>query len=141
MANGFTGMGCGCCAPPGVTCGVCSIPANDLTVHWTNGILGNGSTTLVYQGGTVWKSACSNELTYRLFCFGTLLAFQAIYYISQPCPNGTTGNCQNGGGSGNALTVTSLTCGDSFEMDLTCDGTNCPILNANGFTSFKITNP
>jgi hypothetical protein len=143
---GFTGMGCGCCAT-GLACGTCTIPFNDLTLHWTNPILGDGSIALVWNGSTLpggaaWASAsCSNELLYNLHCASGTTEFQAIYFISGPCPSGTRQTCTNLRGTGNRLPQTSLTCGDGFDMIMSCTGTSCPVLSANGFTSFEVTNP
>jgi hypothetical protein len=137
---------CCCAAPTGLGCGTCVIPFNDLTLHWTNPILGNGSITLAWNGSTdptaaAWASAtCSNEVLYNLHCASGAIELQAIYFISGPCPGGTRQNCSNLRPNPNHLGQTSLTCGDSFDWKLTCDST-CSILNANGFTAFEVTNP
>ena len=123
----------------GVPCGVCRIPANNLTVSWTNPILGNGSTTLVYSSST-WTSACSNELIYQLSCTSDQVEFRAIYFISAPCPSGTRQYCSNLRPNPFGLTQTGLTCGNHFLLTMTC-GDACPILQTNGFTSFTVSNP
>jgi hypothetical protein len=140
------GSGCGCCAT-GLGCGTCTIPLNNLTVHWTNPILGDGSATLTWNGastsaGAAWDhTSCVNELTFHFACNAGALDFRAIYYISGSCPSGTSRYCGIGGGSGGSLTQTGLVCGDSFHLTLSCDPTHCNVLTANGFTSFEVTNP
>ena len=79
----------GCCCGSGVPCGSCTIPASDLTLSWTNPIIGNGSTPLVYSAGpTTWTSACTNQLLFQLACIGGVSVLIVTYYISGSCPTG-----------------------------------------------------
>ena len=131
-----------CCTPSsGYPCGSCRIPQNDLTVHWTNPILGNGSDTLVYSGG-VWKTTdCPNQLILTVSCVSNVPVFTATYFISGPCPSGQSQNCATNRSSPNQLTTTSRTCGSSFDWKISVGSSACPNLSANGFTAFEVSNP
>jgi hypothetical protein len=122
----------------GVPCAHCTIPARNLIVSWTNPIIGNGSTTLVYNSSTqTWTSGCSNELIYQLLCSSGQVEFRAIYFISGPCPSGTQQYCSNLRPNPFGLTQTGLTCGSSFLMTMTCQSA-CPVLQLDGFTGFTV---
>jgi hypothetical protein len=122
----------------GNCCGGCAIPDRNLTVSWTNPIIGNGSTTLFYNSSALtWTSGCSNELVYQLLCTGGQVEFRAIYFISGPCPTGTQQYCSNLRPNPFGLTQTGLTCGSSFLMTMTC-GSACPVLQLDGYTGFIV---
>jgi hypothetical protein len=121
----------------GYPCGSCLIPAHDLTVSWTNSILGDGSTTLAYSSGT-WTSGCSNELIYQLLCTSNQVDFRVIYFISGPCPTGTRQYCSTLRPTPFRLTQTGPACGANFLLTCTVGATACPILSANGFSNFTV---
>jgi len=124
----------------GILCGACQIPAKNLTVSWTNPILGNGSETLVYSGvgpTATWASNCSNQLVYSLQCTDGQVEFRATFFVSGPCPTGSSQYCSNLRASPFGLTQTGLTCGDDFLLTMTC-GVACPVLQTNGFESFTV---
>ena len=68
------------------------------------------------------------------------MGLRVIYYISAPCPLGTTQYCSNLRTNPFGLTQTGLTCGDGFRLSMTC-GDACPTLQINGYRNFTITNP
>ncbi len=121
-----------------VVCGSCAIPAQDLTVSWFGGP-GDGSTTLVFNGVSVWQSACTNGLIYELLCNAGTLEFRVIYFISGVCPTGISNFCSTLGGNPQRLIQTGLTCGASFM--LTCDVTTASCFQLNfalGYTGFAV---
>jgi hypothetical protein len=126
----------------GLPCGAdCMIPEQDLTVSWTNPLLGNGSTTLTYNAGPkTWTSSCSNGLLCTLKCNLTenTPEFIITYFISGVCPTGQNGNCSTLGTNPNKLTRTGLTCGAEFLLTAECDDTGCPVVFSNGFTGFTV---
>ena len=131
---------CCCAGTPVYPCGTCSIPKANLTVSWTNLILGNGSTTLVYSSSpsTVWASGCSNQLLYKVSCVGGVLVFQVTYFISGSCPTGQAQTCQTGSTNPHKLTTTSQVCGASFLWVIGLTSTTCPTLSAFGYTGFTV---
>ena len=121
----------------GFPCGSCRIPKSNLTVSWTNYLIGDGSTTLVYSPPSTWQSACTNDAIYQLGCNDGQVELRVIYFISGVCPTGQSQYCSNLRSSPFALTETGLTCGDSFLMTLTC-GAACSNLSTSGYTSFTV---
>ena len=141
FSSGGTG-GCGCCGPPpGYPCGQCHIPRQNLTVHWTNLILGNGSTTLVYSGfpTTQWISGCTNQLIYELVCTQNQVELRVYYFVSGECPTGQSQYCSTIRGIPFRLIQTNLTCNGTFELDCEVTSLTCPNLASNGYTSFSVT--
>jgi hypothetical protein len=125
--------------PGSLPCGTCRIPRRNLTVSWTNSILGNGSTTLVYsRTPTQWSSGCSNEQIYRLLCTDNQVEFRVIYFISGSCPGGVSQFCSTLGVDPLRLVVDSLVCGDHFLLTCHTTGTSCPSITLNGYSSFTI---
>jgi hypothetical protein len=125
-------------APTGVPCGSCTIPASDLTVSWTNPLLGDGSAPLVYSStGPVWKSACTNQLLFQLSCTAGQVEFRATYFLSGSCPTGQSQYCSTIRNSPYHLTRTGLVCGSSFLMTVGVTSA-CPNLIAFGYTGFTI---
>ncbi len=123
----------------GYSCGQCQIPRQNLTVSWTNLILGNGATSLVYSGNptTQWASACTNQLLYELVCTQNQVEFRVYYFVSGSCPSGQSQYCSTIRSNPFRLTQTSLTCS---PLLLTCSVTSasCPNLASNGYTSFTV---
>jgi hypothetical protein len=124
---------------PGYPCGQCQIPRNNLTVSWTNLILGNASTTLAYTGSptTQWASACTNQLLYELVCTQNQVEFRVYYFLSGSCPGGQSQYCSTIRSNPYSLTQTNFTCS---PLLLTCTVTSasCPNLASYGFTGFTI---
>jgi hypothetical protein len=123
----------------GYPCGECRIPQQNLTVSWTNLILGNGSTPLVYSGTptTQWLSACSNQLLYELVCTQNQVELRVYFFVSGSCPSGQSQYCSTIRSNPFGLTQTNLSCS---PLLLTCTVTSasCPNLASNGYTSFTI---
>lgn len=132
--------GC-CCGGSGCTCGSCTVPAQNLTVSWTNvGPIGNGSTALTYSGSCTggWTSACTNQLLYEMVCNGGQVEFRVYYFISGSCPGGQSQYCSTIRSNPFKLTQTGLTCGSSFLLTCSCTSASCPNLAANGYTGFSV---
>jgi hypothetical protein len=131
----------GChCGGGGYPCGSCTIPASDLTVSWTNPIIGNGSAPLIYSTtpSTQWASACTNQILYELICVAGSPVFQVTYYISGSCPTGGAQTCRTDGANPFKLTSMSLTCGSSFLWTIGLSSSTCPGLLASGYTGFTV---
>jgi hypothetical protein len=123
----------------GYPCGQCQIPRKNLTVSWTNLILGNGSTTLVYSGGptTQWISACMNQLLYELICTQNEVEFRVYYFLSGSCPSGQSQYCSTIRSNPYSLTQSNLTC-SPFLLTCTVTSASCPNLATYGYTGFTI---
>ncbi len=148
--SGFAlGASCDCtCGPTFKKCGTgpgCDIPANNLTISWTNIITGNGSAALVYNAmGGVWRSGCTgggtNQLVFQLGCNAGVPELRAFYPITGACVGGVftgfTNFCSNVAGGAGTLTQTSLTCGAGYTQVFTV--TLCASLSASGYTSFTV---
>jgi hypothetical protein len=123
----------------GYPCGQCQIPRRNLTASWTNLILGNGATALVYSGSptTQWTSACTNQLLYELVCTQNQVEFRVYYFVSGSCPGGQSQYCSTIRSNPFRLAQTNLTCSPFL---LTCNVTSasCPNLASNGYTSFTV---
>lgn len=130
------------CTGCNVICGTCQVPRQDLTLEWTNLIIGNGSTTLSYAGSptTQWTSACTNQLLFELVCTQNRVEFRVYYFLSGSCPTGQSQYCSTLRSNPNGLTQTGLTC-SPFMMTVTLTSASCPSVSTYGYTSFKITGP
>ena len=140
MAIFQLGTACGCCASGGsVTCSPCNLPKNNLTLHWVNAFFGNGSATLVYTAPGSWSTGCVTPtgIGFTLACSGGAIVMTATYYLSGVCPSGQAQSCPGAGGT---LPIASYTC-SPLSLVYNVDGSNCPVLYGNGYTSFTITNP
>jgi hypothetical protein len=129
-------------APSGQTgypCGQCQIPRKNLTVSWTNLILGNGSTTLVYSSSptTQWISACTNQLLYELVCTQNQVEFRVNYFLSGSCPSGQSQFCSTIRSNPSSLTQTNLTC-SPFLLTCTVTSASCSNLATYGYTGFTV---
>src|SRR3954453_15332833 len=119
-------------------CSPCPIPRRDLTVSWTGGPDGGGSTPLVYAAPGLWTSACSNQLLYSLSCPGGSVRFAVTYFVSGGCPGGQAQSCTSPGDDPPSL----LLDGSSwhpFFLRYTVSSAGCPALADNGITAFSIT--
>ncbi len=123
----------------GYPCGQCQIPRQNLTVSWTNLILGNGATPLVYSGTptTQWVSACASQLLYEIVCTQNQVEFRVYYFVSGSCPSGQSQYCSTIRSNPFGLTQTNLTC-SPFLLTCTVTSASCPNLASNGYTSFTI---
>ncbi len=118
---------------------VCKIPKHDLTLHWVNPTLGDGTVTLTYSPPNFWGSVCTNQLLFSVFCSSGEVNFRIVYFISGVCPTGQGLACNTGFSSPFGLTITSLTCGSGFDMVI--DPTDCTTIAINDYSSFEITYP
>jgi hypothetical protein len=123
---------------PGLACSPCPIPRRDLTVSWSGGPFGSGSTPLFYNAPGQWNSACSNQMLYSLSCPGGSVRFAVTYFVSGDCPGGQAMSCTTPGDIPPSLLLVSSSC-SPFYLRYTVSSTGCPALAANGFTAFSIT--
>jgi hypothetical protein len=123
----------------GFPCGPCQIPRKNLTLSWTNLILGNGSTPLIYSGSptTQWTSACTNQLLFELVCTQNRVEFRVYYFLSGSCPGGQSQYCSTIRSNPNGLTQTNLIC-SPFLLTCTLTSSSCPNIAASGYTGFTI---
>ncbi len=123
----------------GYLCGQCQIPRNNLTVSWSNLILGSASTTLVYSGSptTQWMSACTNQLLFELICTQNQVEFRVYYFLSGSCPSGQSQYCSTIRANPYNLIQTNLNCS---PLLLTCEvgSASCANLAALGYTGFTV---
>jgi hypothetical protein len=138
------GPQCGTCGPGVLTCSPCNIPLANLTLSWVNGIIGNGSVALTYNGllgsAAGWASACSNGLLFKLLCTGGNIELRVIYFTSGSCPTGTQQYCSNQRGVPEELTLVSFTC-SPFSLTFSCQSSLCPAITSSGYTQFVATYP
>jgi hypothetical protein len=121
-----------------LTCSPCAIPKRSLTLSWSNGLIGPGSTQLVFTPPGQWNSACTNQLLYALSCYGSLINLTVTYFLSGSCPTGQSQQCVSPGSDPFALYLDSYTC-NPFYLHYTVTGAGCPVLWSNGYSSFAIT--
>ena len=127
-----------CLCTATISCSPCAIPAQNLTLSWTNLITGPGSVTLVYTATPAkWESACSNGLTYLLTCTGGELELRVIYYTVGSCPTGTSQYCSNLRASPYQLVLASYTC-SPFSATWTSASSGCPAITGSGYTQFVV---
>ena len=134
---------CGGSGYCGINCSPCRLPAQDLTLAWTNPVLGPGSVTLKYNGPASWISECTNQHIYVLSCPGSI-QFNVTYYLSGACPTGEYQMCTSPGAEPFGITLTSYNCGDAhtdLSLVYTLTSSGCPGLWSYGYTSFTITGP
>ncbi len=122
-----------CCAPPGVTCGSCSLPKKDLKLTTYNGLLGVRVLTLVYDGVATWDTGCVSSNRWTLSCGGATPSFVARAYNTASCTL-LTGQCSNASG----LTTFELKC-DPLLLDYRVNPSSCGILSVAGFSRFVVT--
>lgn len=131
---------CCCSGPITISCSPCNLPATNLTISWTNPILGNGSATMVYSPTpNQWQTGCCDGgLMFQLFCTSSTIELRGIFWTSGACPTGTTSYCSNLGSAPLKLTVTSSTC-SPLNLVFGVDGTNCPTLFSDGNLHLTVT--
>jgi hypothetical protein len=123
---------------PKLSCAPCPIPQKDLTVSWTNSLVGSGSAPLVFRPPGQWNSACSNQLLYSLTCPGGQVQFAVTYFLTGTCPTGQKQSCVSPGHNPFALLLTSSSCSPLF-LRYQCTSQICPALGNEGYSSFTIT--
>lgn len=124
-----------CCGSGGVPCGVCSIPASNLTLTITNSFLGTIVRTLVFNGTNTWQSACATSVQCVLQCIGGSMLFSTSAYPGSGC-TGSPILCSLGGGSPYGLSLVAQTCSPLF---LDFRTTSCFSLSSQGYTRFVVT--
>jgi hypothetical protein len=125
-------------ASTSLACSPCAIPTHDLTLSWTNVLIGSGSTPLVYSPPGQWNSPCTNQMLFSLSCPGSNSAFSVTYFLSGSCPTGQGQSCTSPGSGPLALLLDSATC-SPFYLHYTVTAASCPVLYTSGYTSLVIT--
>jgi len=125
---------------PYVPCGGCQLPKTNLTVSWTNTILGPFSKPLIYDAPSKsWASECHNQMIARLSCVDGLMNFRVSLFTTGGCPTGTSATCQSPGAAPLSLTPDpASTCEPLFLRYIPGSG-GCPTLASRGYTSFTVT--
>jgi hypothetical protein len=121
-----------------LSCSPCPIPKKNLTVSWTNNVIGTGSAPLVFSPPGQWNSSCVHELLYSLSCSGSLVQFSVTYFLSGSCPGGQQQSCSNTSIEPFALSLASSVC-SPFYLRFSVTPASCPVLGSDGYTSFTIT--
>jgi hypothetical protein len=121
-----------------LACTPCPIPRRDLTLSWTNPLLGAGTTTLAFAPPGQWNSPCVNGLLFQLSCFGGSVRLAVTYFVSGDCPGGQSQSCVNPGLSPFAITLDSSSC-NPLLLHYTVGNTGCRALWGQGYTAFTIT--
>jgi hypothetical protein len=125
--------------PPEYTCGNCSIPRRNLTVSWTNSILGNGATTLFYSGTPTvqWLSECTNQLLYEIVCTQIEVELRVYFFVSGVCPSGQGEYGSTIRSSPYGLIQISVSC-SPLLLTSSVTSTSCPNLASIGYTGFTV---
>jgi len=126
-----------CCGAPTVYCTPCRIPEANLTLSWTNSMLGNGSATLTYNAPNVWRSVCTNEIIFALVCAAGSMQLSVTYFLSGECPTGQSQACIGPGSAPFGLTLADYTC-SPFHFHYRVTGVNCPLIWESGYTDFYV---
>jgi hypothetical protein len=121
-----------------LACTPCSIPRRNLTLSWTNPLLGAGSTTLAFAPPGQWNSPCVNRLLFQLSCTGGSVRLAVTYFVSGDCPGGQSQSCVSPGLTPFAITLDSFSC-NPLLLHYTVGNTGCPALWDEGYTAFTIT--
>ncbi|OJW18800.1 MAG: hypothetical protein BGO49_17405 [Planctomycetales bacterium 71-10] len=122
--------------PTTVVCGGCKLPRRDLTLTWTNNLLGTHSAPMVFNGIDEWATGCINQISFRLSCRSGAATFTATYFVAGHCPTGQPVVCSSPGSSPIGLTASAQSCDPLF---LQYTATSCPALSAQGYTKFTVT--
>ncbi len=122
-------------------CSPCAIPKKNLTLSWTNNLIGPGSTTLVFTPPGQWNSPCVNQMLFQLSCAGGLVQLTVTYFLSGACPGGQSQSCVSPGHDPFAITLDSFSCAGApaFLLHYTVKSSGCPVLWSDGYTAFTIT--
>ena len=125
-------------APTMLPCSPCAIPRRSLTVSWTNGQIGEGSTLLTFDGVNQWRSGCVDSLAFRLACQEGSIVFSATLFNTGACPDGPSQTCSSSTADPIGLTLTRQECSPFLLMyQVTTSG--CPLLAGRGYQQFAIT--
>lgn len=116
-----------------LSCGPVCIPKRNLTLSWTNVLIGGGTTLLTFDGVSVWESGCANQCIFRLECVAGSPIFTVTYFPSGGCPTGSSSTCDSAGGALNVVTMIS----SPFVVAYGTAG--CSTLATQGYTLFTIT--
>ena len=119
-------------------CSPCMIPKKNLTLSWTNNLLGPGSCTLVFSPPGQWTSSCVNQMLFQLSCPGSMVQLSVTYFVSGGCPSGQSESCTSLGSAPSSLTLASFSC-NPFLLQFTVNNTGCPALWSNGYSGFAVT--
>jgi hypothetical protein len=119
-------------------CSPCAIPNRNLTLSWTNALIGPGSTTLAFNPPSQWTSVCTNQIAFQLSCLGGSIQLAVTYFLSGNCPAGQSQSCVSPGSGPFAISLASFSC-SPFLLQYTVTGAGCPVLWSDGYTAFTIT--
>jgi hypothetical protein len=136
VAERGTGLG-----GAGIVCSPCTIPAENLTISWTNLLTGDGLGMLTYSRmpSPSWATSCvDNGVEFTLACTGGEIELRVYFFVSGICPTGETDYCSNLQESPLTLTLTDQTC-SPFGLTFTVGESSCPTVYSLGNTTFVIT--
>jgi hypothetical protein len=119
-------------------CSPCVIPKKNLTLSWTNNLLGSGSGTLVFSPPDQWNSSCINQMLFQLSCSGSMIQLSVTYFVGGGCPSGQSQSCTSLDSAPHSLTLASFSC-NPFLLHFTVTSGGCPALWSNGYTALTIT--
>lgn len=123
---------------PSLNCSPCNLPRQNLTISWKNNLVGNGSAALAFVPPGQWISACANQLVFSLLCPGRGTQFNVTYFLSGTCPGGQSQSCTSPGSDPFGLLLSSYSC-SPFLLQYSINSNICPVLWANGYSTFTIT--
>lgn len=121
-----------------LSCSPCLLPKKNLTLSWTNALLGAGSATLTFNPPSQWNSSCIHDMLVQLSCPGTLMQLSIAYFLSGQCPTGQPQSCTSRGFNPFSITLGTSSCSPLLVQFLV-SGTGCPALWNDGYSAFTIT--
>jgi hypothetical protein len=148
--TGMTFQDIGACDCPGACYQAfpCNLPGRDLNLGWTNGTLGNGTTTLFWNGTYFWESNCIQigTLWYRFQLIAdasvTTTAFVVLSGSSCAALNVQCFYPANYYAVGGYLNRTGFGCavgaGGQYQSTYSADNIGCPAFFSRGFTNFQV---
>ena len=142
--HGSTGKGCGTCGAAMCTCGTCTIPQANLTLSYSNLIIGDGTTPLVYASGARPASgirAARTNCTVSTDLHGRASRVPGVLLLPAPAPPARASIVPTSDRPPNGLTQTGLTCGSAFLLACTVNSSSCPNIATYGYTGFAVSYP
>lgn len=126
-------VGCGSSSGPPDSCASCPTShfsgLRNLTLSWSNGSIGPGSTPLAWVGpGCIWETGCDSAVWARLDLTATTPSLRLRTFAVGDCPNGTPiGDCSWPPDGWNC---------SPYIASWTVTNTNCHALYGLGFRGF-----